>query len=313
MARVGGRPRDLDACGGACPTFETLSLTPRGVGEDTYIPGHPVHGKRPVYRPPMTTPRGMGVYVWSARQSAIGTPKALSTQLAAAGIRWVAFGGPWQGPPKKTALLSEPAQIRVYADALAAAGIESHVWGYPWWSEIDLFAAKMKECTSPNVRGWLLDPEKGLRSQPAAMRALVRGSLAAMPGRSVGLTSFARTSLMGDVPWAEMAKLTYGSPQLYTVDGPAVEKGLDEWAAKGFAEIIPSFGFHAKLPLVPGEKQRYRDKRPRELDDHFATFIDPAVPVRAMIGWMHKWIADDCWDVVLKWSKRLDRGVLAVP
>jgi hypothetical protein len=257
-------------------------------------------------------PRGIGVYVYSAREAAIGTPRELAAQLLAARVRWVAFGGPWHDA-SGSKLLSRPDRIRAYADALAADGIESHVWGYPWWNRIEPFLAKMRECTTPAISGWLLDPEKGLRSRAREMRALVRGSRAALPGGTIGLTSFARTRLMGSVPWAEMATLDYGSPQLYTCSGRAVDRGLEEWAGKGFPEIIPSFGFHAALSPGAGGKPRYRSKTATELDEHLGEFIDPAVPVRGMIGWMHRWAKDASWEVVEKWSRRIERGALAVP
>lgn len=281
----------------------------------------------------MDAPTGLALYLRALSKKRHGTPKELAKKLADAGLRWAAIGGPWHDDPKKgNRWLNRPEEILRYSEALAAAGVQAHVWGYPWHDRVDAFVEDLLACTGPATSGWLLDPELGFKGHVAEAGDLFRKSRAALEDRNpyiaLGLTSyglprghrsfpfeaFAEPGVEGD----PLVECDYGSPQLYDVPEKRVLEGLADYAELGFDAVVPSFGVYKFVkadPALPlsGKNRKAVSKTPEELEAHLGDFIDSPVEVRGLIGWAFNFVNPGLWRVLSRWAERLDRGACALP
>lgn len=275
-------------------------------------------------KPP--TPRGLALYIRAIRRSRHGTPKQFAKRLADHGISWVALGGPWHDTEGER-WINKPETIARYADALLNVGVIPHIWGYPWHDRVELFVDQMTLASDPDIDGWLLDPELGLKHHPAAARELVRQSRAANPYRILGFTSYGNTRGHRSFPWDEFAEpggfdpfkeCDYGSPQLYDVPESRVLAGMRAYKEVGFDAIIPSFGAYkfvkrdASLPLR-GRNRKAVSKTPAELDAHLGHFITSEIPIPGAIGWAENFVNRGLWRVLARWADWLRRGAGTLP
>jgi hypothetical protein len=272
----------------------------------------------------------LALYVRSIKKSRHGTPKAFAKLCADNGLRWVALGGPWHDVRKVVPTeiwINRPSTIKRYADALSAAEVKPHVWGYPWHDRVEEFVRDMSRCTGGSIVGWLLDPELGLKRHPAAARELVRLCRERNPYLSLGFTSYGLPHGHRTFPFDEFAEpggfypfkeCDYGSPQLYDMPKVRVRKGMTDYAALGFDVVVPSYGTYkwVKRDLSKPMNRKNRRAVPMpvaELDAHMQDFMVSEVPVRAMVGWAENFVGRPQWRVLAKWAELLQRGALALP
>jgi len=280
----------------------------------------------------MAAPIGIGLYIRAIRKSKHGTPKQLADRLAGAGVSWVAIGGPWHDNHGER-WMNRPPAIRRYSTALLRAGVEPHIWGFPWHDRVELFVAEMTQSTLSDVTaGWLLDPELGFKRRDAKASELFDRSRDAVtainPSMLLGMTSYGLPRGHRTFPFDAFAEpgqrgeptveCDYGSPQLYFVPERRVKEGLADYAEIGFDEVVPSFGnykFVRRDPSKPlsGENRRAVAKTPAELQEHMSHFVDSDVPVRGMIGWAYNFVTRGQWAVLERWSNWLARGACSLP
>ena len=255
-------------------------------------------------------PKGMGLYLRRLREKKHGKPEELAEQLTDHKVSWVAIGGPWHDR-KGPRFINNPATIATYGDALNAAGVAVHVWGYPWHSTIAKFETDMRRCSPPSVSGWLLDPELGLKGHfDEARRLTVESRTYCTDHRlALGWTSYGliagHEKGRRAFPTDAFAGCDYASPQLYTIGPQAVETGIDQYIRRGWgARIVPSFGCYR----WKGSPRRAVSKSASELHDHLSAFIDHQEPIDAMIGWSYELLGMGGWKTISRWAEWLERG-----
>jgi hypothetical protein len=231
----------------------------------------------------------------------------LTAKLLKAGITWVAIGGPWHDR-RGMRWMNRPSRVHRYAEAIDASGIDVHIWGYPWHDTVPQFVKRMSECTNDYVKGWLLDPELGLKKHTDEAVALYKKSRNATPGLVLGMTSYGLPYGHKTFPWKAFAKSDYGSPQLYTYSKSQIDRiarGMEGWTALGYDVVIPSFGTYKwvkkdeSLPLSSTNRRGIMMSG-AELRDHMSGFL----PCRAMIGWAENLVSKSAIPVLKEFSSK---------
>lgn len=279
-------------------------------------------------KPP--APRGMSLYVRAISSSRHGTPKQFAKKVSDHGLPWIALGGPWhedRGGQNRDRFMNTPTTIRKYAEALAAAGVAPHVWGYPWWSRVAEFVEDMEKCSPEVVTGWLLDPELGMKKHASEAAELVHLCRESNPYRVLGFTSYGMSKGHPTFPWDEFAEpggfypmeeCDYGSPQLYDTPKAKVVQGMREYSELGFDVVVPSFGLYKWVRKDPSQPLSSKNRKAvplsvDELNRHLLSFVDSEIPVQAMIGWAENFCNGPLWRVLQEWQARLERGACELP
>lgn len=285
----------------------------------------------------MNAPKGIGVYARWLQASTHDTPEQMARTLSAAGVSWVAFLACWQertqrGGPVNTRGPRDLTELRRYAAACQAVGIDVWVWGFPWIGyEAQYFETIRKVIADvPGVLGVVHDPEvsykatgkqapRGSRGQAEALdavpeaeqsvterRARVIVSLDAQMVADLGLRRSGITSYgmatWHRVPWAAFASGgAWGSPQLYSVDDAQVDQGLSAWREKGYPELVPS------VPL-------FGPNGGRKLDAHLSKFVnDGGEPeIKGFVFWSYQQANALEWKTIRRWAEYL-KGKSCVP
>lgn len=271
-------------------------------------------------------PKGMGVYLRAINTS----PQKLDTtiqRLIACKIKWAAIGSMWH-EKGKVRWINKPETIVRITAALNEARIAPYNWGYPWYSTIDQFVRDMEvslvfqghHFDTLVTRGFLLDPELGLRKRHAEAKVLfqeTRNIADKYEGFTIGFTSYG--VIVPDFPWDEYAEpglsdptveCDYGSPQLYEGTPEQIINGLAAYKKLGFDEIIPSFGLY--VTYQENDKRAWRSKTPTELRKHYDTFVKAKPKFNAMIGWAENFIKPNLVPIIAEYSELLDRGIFAL-
>jgi len=278
--------------------------------------------------------------------SATHSPAELVRRCKALGLTWAAIGAVWQEFDRKagrlkTGWMNPPEKCREFLDALAGAGIDGYVWGYPWAGMVDQFISGMVEASGDH-RKVLLDPELGMSppKDPKVWKPATDGpSLAAARAMAsklvVGLRRSGATriglSTYGVVPrWFPLDAflregLDFAGGQTYTDDArvdSSIASFLEAFKAAGLepgdVQLVPNFGTYSWEQA--GGERRARAKTEAEQAHHLMEFVDEGEPVRALVGWAANFVR---WDAhgapvgngraLARFSGQMARGACALP
>lgn len=263
-------------------------------------------------------PKGLGLYL---RYVKLSTVAERAKEMKDHGLTWAVIAGPWHDRSGER-WINKPYRVQQIAEILANAGIDPHIWGYPWHDRIDLFIEQMIECTSELIVGWLLDPELGLKGHLEAAKLLFRKAREHNPFMLIGLTSYGLPMLHHTFPFAAFARsghrgdilveCDYGSPQLYDVPEAQVKRGVQGYHDIGFDHVVPSFGLYKYVRRDPDvaisrENRKAVSKTAEELDRHLSHFFNTGVKVPGLVGWAENFIAPEHWHVLAIWAETLKR------
>lgn len=283
------------------------------------------------------TPTGLALYVRRITRRRHGAPEAFARRCADHGLQWIAIGGPWQERGDdgrvRTRLINPIDVCRRYMDALAEAGVEPWVWGYPWLGEEEAFADAMASCAGDHRRA-ILDPELGANPSKArrgdgklAAEAGARELVGLMADRfdACGLSTYGSGVRLKWFPLYAYARAlverfegrTFIGGQTYTVDEQAVDRSTADFARA--AERVAGEGWRSKIEVVPnfGTYSRVggkvRAKSAEELHWHLSGFVDDGEEIRALIGWAENFVGREQWKVLARWADWLHRGACTLP
>jgi len=235
-------------------------------------------------------------------------------------------------------MINDAETCRSYLDALADAGVEPYVWGYPWQGNEEAFVRQMRECAGDHRRG-LLDSELGAnpRKKPSGVgfekaeaHAVRLVDLMASEGfERCGLSSFGSGVKMGWFPMRAFilrllerfdARCFVGG-QTYT-ENKRIDASMADYikAVKdaGASLVVPGKP-GGDIALVPNFGQYKRvhgktlSKTPEELYSHLGEFIDENEPVSALIGWAENFCTPGQWRMLQRFAVQIERGACSLP
>jgi hypothetical protein len=269
------------------------------------------------YASNMTKPQGLGLYIRH-----IDNPKTFPIgNMVQNNIKWVAIGGPWHEVDSNR-WVNNPTMLKQATEIFTNAGLDVHVWGYPYFNKVQSFVDDLAQCTVPQTVGWLLDPELGFKGFLNKAKELLILSRAEATKRNLvlGMTSYGLPRLHATFPFSAFAaageenplkECDYGSPQLYTVSDRQIVEGLRSYEAVGFNRIIPSFGLFKHVVDDPSKPFSASNKKAvsrtvEELDRHLEKFLRSGVKFDGMIGWSSNFIDPKHWVVLHKYAAELE-------
>lgn len=173
-------------------------------------------------------------------------------------------------------------QLRRYAQAFQAHGLDVWVWGYPQAGKEEAFMGTMEAAAKRcGAVGLILDPEVSYKGEEGSTARLL--AYADEGPYPYIVTSFGLTS--HGMPWKEMANRgVAGSPQIYTVPLPWAKKIIRDWKALGWEHIIPS------VPTF-GPKSK----------DHLLRYLKQMAPgVDGFIAWSWRSTSEAEWRILSK-------------
>lgn len=185
-------------------------------------------------------PSGVGVFTRALRTSIVGSPRSLADHAKNLGLSFIPMLACWQD--RRGITTPNDHALAPYAEALASAGIDTWLWGYPWAGGEETFVnALVSRAKTIGARGVILDPEVSYKSHPQAMRTLVGRTLDALDeSLGVGFTSFGLPRFHPTFPWKEAAALGWGCPQDYEVTLEQTLESVDAWSGLGWDPILPA-------------------------------------------------------------------------
>lgn len=192
-------------------------------------------------------PRGKGIFVRHLRRHC-GSHEQLVGQCQRAGISWVVVQAIWQYEDAPSKITNDGCEI--YGKALAEAGIDAWVWGYPVPGAQAEFAEAMRDRAEDfGARGVIIDPEREwLHATSAEVVALVgelRLALGVPDPVPLGCSSYGAPWNFPSFPWRAFAACCdFGVPQIY--DGKSRQprdypaRSVAAWQEFGFKRIVPA-------------------------------------------------------------------------
>ena len=273
-------------------------------------------------------PVGLGLYI---RAMPNNRTKILrrAKQMADHGIKWAAVGACWQDRDRHTKrptirVMNPAERVHMIVDALLQYGIEPHLWGYPWRGREQQFVEIMGAASTPDVKGWLLDPELGMkidRHDPdhdtmdevlAATKALFWACVEYNPYMLIGFTSYGFVKGHPTFPWHGFAKeggfdplneCDYGSPQLYDQPPADIRRGLEQYREIGTDIIVPSYGTYRFSRNADGDRT-YPRMNYVQLKSHLQAFVNlkDEFNIRGMIGWSEMQVSSDAWRAIAEFA-----------
>jgi hypothetical protein len=264
-------------------------------------------------------PKGLALYVRKIVKSRHKSPAKFARLCADHGLKWIALATIWHDRKggNRELTINPVSVVKEYSQALAEAGVNPHIWGYPWHNRIKLFVEQTAAYLNPWIVGVLLDPELGLKDHLAEAIALFKAIRALNPYLLVGLTSYGLPRGHRNFPFSAFAEAgergnvdvecDYGSPQLYDLPVGRILEGLADYDRLGFDHIVPSFGNYKNVMCVDGKK-RAISLLADELDAHLNHFVESPVPIPGAIGWAENFMNSSLWDVLARWSEVFEHG-----
>jgi hypothetical protein len=269
-------------------------------------------------------PQGLGLYI-RAMPNSKGKIYQRVKHMADHGIKWAAIGACWQDQDRKTKaptlrVMNHAARVHLIIKAMLTYGIVPYLWGYPWRGREQQFVEIMAAASTPDVRGWLIDPELGMKRNKrdlehdtmeevlAAAKALFWACVDHNPYKSIAFTSYGFVKGHPTFPWEGFAEkggfdplkeCDFGSPQLYDEDQNDILRGLTQYRDIGVDVIVPSFGTY-RFDRDDDGNRIYPRMNYAELKAHFQSFLNlkDEFNIQAMIGWSEMQIRSDAWRAI---------------
>jgi hypothetical protein len=273
-------------------------------------------------------PKGLGLYI-RAMPNSRGKVEQRVKRMADHGIKWAAIGACWQDYDKKTKrhtlrVMNPAARVHMIVELLTKYGIEAYLWGYPWRGREQQFVEIMGAATTPKVKGWLIDPELGMKRNLrdpdhdtmeevlAAAKALFWACVDFNPYMVVAFTSYGFVKGHPTFPWAGFAaeggfdplnECDFGSPQLYDEEPEDIRRGLEQYREIGVDVIIPSYGTYRFDRNDEGDRI-YPRMSYAELKAHLQAFylLKDEFNIQAMIGWSEMQVRSDAWRAIAEYA-----------
>ena len=246
----------------------------------------------------------IGVYARELSVAQMGTPTEAAEKAAKYGLAFVPMLCCWQ--ERNSTARRNSKDLKAYAEAFTAAGVEPWIWGYPWAGRENEFLAATEasiESMAGLCRGVILDPELGYQFKSSSeMRArlgavsLVAGTINLLnESMGLGTTSYGGAHVQARFPWVEF-RAGFGSPQFYTAERADMALGLARWGEL-YTDLIPSipaYGPNSGLAL-----------------DAYLRLIGDRVPatsaLRGFIAWSWPQMGPVEWSTLARWS-RVEQG-----
>lgn len=252
-------------------------------------------------------PKGLGFYLRDLKT--MSDPATAAKTAADHNVKHVAIMACWQEPEKGRLVHHEMNRELVddYAQAFAARGIVSRLWGYPWPGLEEQFRdtfLKHTEHCKGLIKGWLLDPEKGYRGHREDVVPLMELVIESMDeSLDLGVTSYSTPRNIRDFPWDLFLDYGYLSPQVYgnvTPEEAGIRNSLKQWLS--LAEepddqpIIPSIASFG--PEAEGNLKGWLEK----LDRAYAAEIKKPCPAAFVWSWPSTSSLE--WRILGEWAAR---------
>lgn len=273
-------------------------------------------------------PHGLGLYIRAMPNNRTKIMQR-AKRMADHGIKWAAIGSCWQDQDRHTRadtvrVMNPASRVHIIIEALLKYGIEPHLWGYPWRGREQQFVEIMGAASTPDVKGWLIDPELGLkksRRDPEhdtmeevlnAAKALFWACVDHNPYMLIGFTSYGFVKGHPTFPWEGFAdkggfdplkECDYGSPQLYDQSLSDIRRGLQQYRDIGTDIIVPSYGTYRFSRNEDGDRT-YPRMNYAQLRAHLQAFasLKDEFKIQAMIGWSEMQIRQDAWRAIAEFA-----------
>jgi len=269
-------------------------------------------------------PRGLGLYIRAMPNNRTKIERRVR-RMAEHGIKWAAVGACWQDYDKKKKrntlrVMNPAARVHIVVELLTKYNIEAYLWGYPWRGREQQFVEIMGAATTKDVKGWLIDPELGMkksRRDPehdtmeevlAAAKALFYACVDFNPYMVVAFTSYGFVKGHPTFPWHGFAEAggfdplnecDFGSPQLYDEEPDDIRRGLEQYREIGVDIIVPSYGTYRFDYDEEGDRI-YPRMNYAEMKAHLQAFVllKDEFNIQAMIGWSEAQISAGAWRAI---------------
>lgn len=294
-------------------------------------------------------PGGTGLYMRRLQRWIHGTPAQAAKKAAEHGTSHVQIMGAWQQPKKGRGVVTSAPnkrKLRDYAAAMHDQGIRVGLWFYPWAGHEEALLEVLREqCELAQIDFLSNDGELGMKwkigrkrvrvpaglnmrgKQPEAIRniapagsrpfveAAARILVAGMDdliedyGMEWGhwFTSYGIARFHPNLPWEIFAKAALVlSPQLYTATTAQVDQGIAEWYARAGIRDVSKIG---DLPYMIPSIGTYGKNSGPKMHEHLSSFVDGVEDVDGFVAWSWMQTNSQEWDVLLRWSDWIKRGL----
>lgn len=197
-------------------------------------------------------PVGKGVYVRSSGAKHIGgSPDVAVARLRWLGCQWAALSLVWQKSDGTTKRYFVGDTLTRYAAALASAGIQVWVWGWPEAKRVQAFADEVRSALAvPGVRGVIVNAEKPMYraySETEWLCTELRRQCDTTQ-KALGVVTYGGGPAFHPAfPWQQWAQVCdFGQPEIYDMDNslglsyPA--RAVESYLRVGFRHVVPLWG-----------------------------------------------------------------------
>lgn len=283
--------------------------------------------------------RGVGLYMRKLATRIHGSPKNAAKRASDNGLSFVLILGCWQEVSRRGVfsqrLINTPEDIWRYAEAFKEVGIETFVWGYPWYGHERQFADAMAATYHHDlIRGPVPDPELGMKPKGANRRRPqdnMRGTAEAISvpspkateaelveagdrlmgyliddmneSQDVIVTSYGRPKYHKGFPWEVFTAYGYKSPQFYDFTYLELEAGFDEWFERSPDYGEPGVDDTDALLVIPSFSL-YGPRSGVHLNEYFVDLVSCRYKIPAVIGWSWVQTSRMEWKTLASWADR---------
>lgn len=239
----------------------------------------------------MSIPQGKTLFLWQVNQVLKGNPAAIAERAADMGLSAVfvkAADGIDPYNQRQLALVWKDDVIGPLIEALAKVGIATWGWQYIYGfypaQEAQRAIERMKKHP---FAGWVVDAEAEMKGAEGAANVYMNTLREALPGATIGLTSYRYPTLHPELPWrALLRKVDFHMPQVYWAAAHNPAQQLTRSIAE-LRALEKQLGLNV-LPIVPaGAAYREHGWQPlaSEMVDFVAAVREKDLPGYCMWEW----------------------------
>lgn len=256
----------------------------------------------------MGYPKGKGMYIW--RFARLGSPEFVAQKAKEAGMDWVAVklqDGAYvtDGSNFEDWKALQPER---YIEALRAAGIRVHGWGYVYGlskTQVDAeIKATLEAINQFRPDTWCIDAEAEYKLTPSNLASRYVTNVKLRIGdRPLGFTAYRYPSYHETFPWEVFwPNCDYASPQVYWVQSSnprmQLEKCLAEYRQETDMPIVPVGCAYPEGSWRP---------TPGQVNEFYQAVIDNNLPGWSWWEWYYAWLDKGIWGALAAHKSNIEQ------
>lgn len=246
---------------------------------------------------------GKGFYTWNLKDTEGGDPDSLARVAGEAGLSHVLIKIA-DGCFSFNEVIGKPVVLD-YIAALRKAGVDVLGWHYVYGDyptqEADIAIKRMKEL---DLDVYVIDAETEYKYKTSQAVAFVNRVRAALPGVTIGLSSFRFPTLHREFPWTEfLSRVDFNMPQVYWVlgsnPGAQLKRCVEEFKAYPIRPIIPTGSAYVDNANIDHATGAYWKPTPGQVQEFMTTCAELGLTGYNFWEWANtRKHLPDVWDVI---------------